>query len=169
MDFNEFGFPNVLQEASDRDPRRYPYGFFVSDVVGIFTWFSSPDELFDTFVEAEPTVYASGSEPGLDKLTEELQAIRKRVKRPVALTEKLRREVNEVLGDNADLEWWGNFDDLRKGTGEFETDLRTWFREARGDVADEEDFEEEVEADTSRPIEPYEVDEFIDYLKHYGS
>lgn len=174
MDFNEFGFPEVLQEASDRDPRQYPYGYFVSDVVGIFTWFRTTDELFDTFVDAEPTVYGSDAEPGGNKLAEGLEAVRRRVKRPVVLGEKLRGEINDVLGDSADLEWWGKLDDLLNGPGEFESDLRAWFRESQGAVEgedEEEDEEEEAEesdGDPSRPIESYEVEEFLDYLRDYG-
>jgi hypothetical protein len=170
MDFNEFGFPQVLQDASDRDPREFPLGCFVSDVVGTFTWFKSADALLDTFVEAEPAVYSGGSEPTLDKLTEGLEAIRRRVKRPVVLTEKLRQEINAVLGDSADLEWWGKFEDLLTGSGEFESDLRGWFRESQGDAVDEDEDEDEVEegGDPARPIESFEVEEFIDYLKDYG-
>ncbi len=168
MDLNEFGFPQVLEEASDRDPREYPFGCFVSDVVGIFTWFRTADELLDTFVDAEPAVYAAGSEPDLDKLTVGLEEIRRRVKRPVALTEKLRQEINEILDDNADLEWWGKFDELLKGPGEFETDLRGWFRESQGDAVDEDDDEGDGDTEPSRPIESFEVEEFIDYLKDYG-
>jgi hypothetical protein len=172
MDVNEFGFPEVLQEASDRDPRQYPYGYFVSDVVGIFTWFRTTDELFDTFVDAEPTVYGSDSEPGGNKLAEGLEAVRRRVKRPVVLGGKLRGEINDVLGDSADLEWWGQLEDLLKGSGEFETDLRAWFRESQGvvegETEEEEEGDEDSDGDPSRPIESYEVEEFLDYLRDYG-
>ena len=166
MDMNEFGFPQVLDDASERNPREFPFGYFVSDVVGLFVWFRSPDELFDAFVEAEPTVYAAGSEPDLERLTKGLGKIRLRVSRPVHLTEKLRQEINDALGDSADLEWWGRFEDLLKGTGEFATDLRGWFRESQGDEVDRDDDEEDE--DGSRPIEDYEVEDFVDYLKDYG-
>jgi len=166
MDFNEFDFPEVLEDARWRDPRKFSHGYFVSDVVGIFGWYRTTDELFDTFVDAQPAAYASRSEPGIDRMTEALEGIRSHVKRPVNLTEKLRREINDALGDNADLEWWGTFDDLLKGSGEFEIDLRGWFRESQVDSDDVDEMESD--ADPSRPIEPFEVEEFIEYLKDYG-
>ena len=149
---------------AERDARKYPWGMFTRDgnvlaAVGMFMWFSSTDEMAAYFCEVEPQTQ--------DVPRDELPMLQERIESALV---DLRAERNleaarEALNGGQEYwttEWWGTFEMLARGDGEWVEDLRTSFREAS-----EEHLDDDAEALRS-PIESGEEDAFVEFIRHYG-
>jgi len=152
-----------LNEAGQRDPREFPVGAFVGDTypiatVFVFVWFGSSTDLLDTLAECEPVLHLDPGTEEYKDILARLTAVRESQRPHDELTETLRGEFDAVLSDmEAGLRWWGTFDDLVAGEGEFERELRAAFRD------DPEDDEL-----AGRAISPDEADEFVGFVAEYG-
>jgi hypothetical protein len=65
------------------------------------------------------------------------------------LTESLRERVNVATGPILELVWWGSFENLCAGRGEFATAALQCFRKQQGGLA---------------PVTREEIDDFVDFL-----
>lgn len=146
-----------LETPHRRDPRDYPWGMFTSDDfvlanVGMFMWFADRSEMAAYIREAEPTIYdVTGAE--LDEL---MQAIEPSLSRLIAgeALESVRESLNGAQ-EHWNTQWWGTFEDLCTGQGEFESEVRIAFRELDGDGSPD-------------PIEAGEQARLIEFLADYG-
>lgn len=137
----------------NRDPREYPYGYFSGgsfalDSARVFMWFADEQDLIKHIADCDPAVY------DLDEA--ESVAFSNHVHRIFKVDNALSSENLELLNAAASsffcVDWWGTFDELTCGDGEFARQLRSEFREGESDS----------------PIVDLEMDDFIDLIQHYG-
>jgi len=143
--------------ASNRDPRRAPWGYYCSDDqvfgVGLFLWFKTKEELLRFLGEYE----GSNSEQhdqtdlraGLRKVTKQIGAGRLGL-------EKGRQHLNELLKGYIQIEWLGTFDEMLAGKHLFCQQLRADFLEV------------EDSALPAPRIPERSVKGFVDFLRNYG-
>jgi hypothetical protein len=130
--------------AMDRDPRRFPYGYFTGgssplDVARVFVWFATPEELLRHILEVEPRVgFQRRIRPLLQRAAEE------------GLSEALRLELDPGRDGGFVVDWWGSFEDLKSGRGGFARALLDDFFGTKRQ---------------SWMLEPGEEGRFIEYLK----
>lgn len=143
----------------ERDPRTYPWGMFTRDdsvlaPVGMFLWFSSPEELAAYVHEVEPRIYDLDDQERT-KVQGDIAAPLAELTSSDADLEGARVALNAAQ-DYFTTDWWGTFDVLCTGDGE-------WEKEPRAESRPDDDG-----AEADRPIGPDEADAFIEYLGHYG-
>ncbi len=128
--------------------------------VGIFQWFETKTAMLEyvghhlTFSSAGP----SDVDPG--RVADEARTLVETVgpeSNPEVL-EATRLELNKILRDFSQVEWWGSFEDLLQGNHPYAKEVRVWFRD-RSD-------KEEKAAD--RPIGESEVADFQAAIEEYG-
>jgi hypothetical protein len=103
--------------AHGRDPRKFIWGYFASDTlpesgVGLFFWFESPAELLAFIMDIETLAISD------KKKVKKVQDLIKRINFENKLTEELRKQINNILGD-IEIKWWGRFSDLCSGKSKF--------------------------------------------------
>lgn len=74
---------------------------------------------------------------------------------------RLREAFNELFEGEFQIPWWGPFDSLLRDTDEFPDEVRLSFWE---DYGEGEDWE-----GTSPPIPAEFMDDFVEFVGHYGS
>lgn len=149
----------------DRDPRAYVWGLYQRDVspsasldvsFGEFLWFGSPRELVTYIREVEPQVYCLHPQVQLDAYGPSVEPVLARLSAPDTGWEEARVDINRSQ-DIFRVVWWGRFETLCSGSGDFELEFR---REFRGlDGADK----------TASPIAASEMDAFIAFIGSYGA
>ena len=140
-------------KAIERDPRAGPYGYFsggsfVFDMTRIFMWFDTIEDL---------VFYISTCEPIARNLdNDQISAFKAEVNYifndNLELTNDKLLKVNQASKCFLCIDWWGCFNDLLSGNSKFSKHLRSCFRDGESDV----------------PIESDEVDDFIDFMRHFG-
>lgn len=137
-------------ERVSRDPRMFPVGYFGGDDTGLFFWFADETEMLEFLVEAEPEIYERDDAA---EVTEELrQAVGEG---PKTLSDGLLEELNQIFDGEPFIGWWGRFDQLLSGDGEFAVEIRNAFFDS-------------PEAETAPPVPSHRVEEFIDWMREYG-
>lgn len=155
----------VIERAASRDPREHPWGYFGQDVdeedaVGLFTWFATREDLLEALVECEPAVHWELDEEEFDQARTELEMVRLDLLTRPDLPDEARERCSDALAGEAEIAWWGRFEDLVHGDGAFERGLRASFREAMGEEGDDERRE--------RPVAPEEIAAFVEALGEIG-
>lgn len=156
----------VIERAASRDPREHPWGYFGQDVdeedaAGLFTWFTSREELLEALVECEPAVHWELDEEEFDQARAELEMVRLDLLTRPDLPDDARERCSEALAGEAEIAWWGRFEELLDGSKPFERELRVRFREALGEEGPDERRE--------RPIAGEELATFVEAVGEYGS
>ena len=151
-----------LNEACQRDPKKFPQCAFIGDdfvlsQVTLFFWFRDSSELLDSIAECEPAVYLDPAEPEYHEVSARLAKIRDSARPADTLSVDLMSQLQDVLRGHACIRWWGSLEDLISGDGEFEREVREDFHEGS----------DEREPD-GRVIEPEMVDDFVEFLRTYG-
>ena len=141
-------------EASERDPRDYPYGYltggsFALDTSRVFVWFGSLAEMLQHLESDEPRVYDLEPGAGLEEYQDRVRPVLRRV-REEGPSDALLRELEVAIDDAFAVEWWGTYADLREGRGPFGREL---VHEFLGEEREGERLKAEDE------------DEFVEYLK----
>ena len=140
-------------EAGGRDPRQFPFGVltggsFVLDSSRVFLWFETLSDLADHLNETEPRARNLEPSDGLEEYQAEIAPLLARL--PLeGLTEALREDLKPIIDDMFVIDWWGTFDDLRKGSGKVAEDVRSMFS---GDD------------DASALPDDADLDEFVEFL-----
>jgi hypothetical protein len=140
--------------AMDRDPRRFPYGYFTGgssplDVARVFVWFATPGELLKHILEVEPRVHGLARGRGLEGFQRRVRPLLQRAAEE-GLSEALRLELDPARDGGFVVDWWGSFEDLKSGRGGFARALLDdFFRTKR----------------QSWMLEPGEEGRFIEYLR----
>jgi hypothetical protein len=142
--------------ASERDPRRSPWGFFCSDDhvfgAGLFLWFKTREGLLQFLADHEgaDSEYHDKAtlRPAMRKIANQILA------RRLGL-EKGGERFNAVLKGHLDIEWIGEFKELLSGDHPFARKMRAEF------------FNSE-EGSPAHAIPAQEVADFIDLLRNYG-
>ena len=147
----------IATEATERDPQDYPYGYFAGggcalDHTRVFSWFQSLDELARHILEVEPRVFDVEPGEGLEELQAMIRPITTEACR-TGLCEELRVALDEALCRAFVIDWWGTFEDLCLGRGEF------------GRQVPDSYLGEEREGQT---LPSQEVSESAAFLKEYG-
>ena len=149
----------------DRDPRAYGWGLYQRDVppttsadlsFGEFLWFGSPRELATYIREVELQIYSLHPQDQLDGYQASVEPILARLSAPDPEWEETRVDIN-VAQDLFRVVWWGRFEALCSGSGDFELELRRQFQDLRG--AD----------DPASPIAASEMHDFIGFIASYGT
>lgn len=140
-------------KAIERDPRVGPYGYFsggsfVLDMTRIFMWFDSIEDLIFYITICEPITRNLDNDQ-MSAFKEEVSYI---LNENYELTSENLKKVNEASKYFLCIDWWGCFDDLLTEDSKFPKHLRSCFREDESDL----------------PIESDEVDDFIDFIRHFG-
>jgi hypothetical protein len=143
-------------QAIERDPRRYPLGYFtgssfVLSSVQVFVWFESVDALIQHISDVEPRLYHFDPGEGLEEYQERVRPILAAVKES-GLTEDLRVRLDNECSSDFRIDWWGTFEDLRAGRGEFGRDIL-------------DEFLGEDRAVQAVPDD--ELDDFVEFLKTF--
>jgi hypothetical protein len=149
---------NSLTTANDRDPRKFPLGYFsggafVLDSVRVFQWFATIEEVAAWIRDAEPKIAETEDQQDIARYARASEALLQNSSN----LEEARKAVAEALGPVLSFDWLGSFEELISGDSEFARDVRIGFWEH-----DDEDNNEP----TSIPAE--KVEEFIEFLKSYG-
>ena len=137
--------------ASERDPRRAPWGYYCSDDhmfgAGLFLWFKTKEGLLQFLAEHEGADSEQHDQttlrPAMRKVANQL------LDRGVGL-ENGRERFNALLKGHLDIEWVGQFDDLLSGESPFAQKLRAEFLDVAG------------------AISPQDARDFIEFLRNYG-
>ena len=141
---------DAASEVGSRDPRRCPFGYLAksdSDSLGdrsVF-WFPSIDELASFLIFHEPEVCED-----VDDRRDARNALKLLLQAPrghLELSEDLRERLNVALEPHLKIVWWGTFEDLCMGEGDFARNVLQSFRER-----------------FPAPVAPEEIDEFVDFL-----
>ena len=147
------GDPNATYKVLQRDPRQYPWGFYIEDMNGGFLkWFKSPKESLDFIVLEESEICTD--------IAEEITDIRNNLQSVVGASETLNatllNEVNQILGNYNEtrIKWWGEFSKLCKGEEEY----------SRGII---ESFAGYCSCKT-KTITPEYEQKFIEYIHEWG-
>ena len=140
--------------AMDRDPRRFPYGYFTGgssplDVARVFVWFATPEELLRHILEVEPRVHGLARGRGLEGFQRRIRPLLQRAAEE-GLSEALRLELDPGRDGGFVVDWWGSFEDLKSGRGGFARALLDDFFGTKRE---------------SWMLEPGEEGRFIEYLK----
>ena len=156
----------VIERAASRDPREHPWGYFGQDVdeedaAGLFTWFRTREDLLEALVECEPAVHWELDEEEFDQARAEMEMVRLDILGRDDLPDEARERCCDALAGEAEIVWWGRFDDLLGGGRAFERGLRLRFREALGETRPEERL--------ARPISDAELPTFVEAVGEYGS
>ena len=142
----------------DRNPNKYPYGSLEMDHMGMcmFYWSDSPRNKLLTILSLPKTLEWDKEElnilePILGKYRNEGVVAN--------LDGDLLADINKVIKDQGwEILWWGRFEELIIGEGEFEKDMRSSFREHHDSDSGLSD----------EPILKKEQKDFIRYLQNYG-
>ena len=149
----------------DRDPRAYGWGLYKRDVsptasvdlsFGEFLWFGSPRELATYVGAVGPQIYFLHPQDQLDVYQASVEPILARLSAPDPEWEETRVDIN-VAQDLFRVVWWGRFEALCSGSGDFELELRRQFRDMGG-----------IDGPAS-PIGPSEMDDFVAFIASYGT
>ncbi|HSQ68503.1 MAG TPA: hypothetical protein VLM41_00345 [Steroidobacteraceae bacterium] len=140
--------------AMDRDPRRFPYGCFTGgssplDNARVFVWFATPEELLQHILEVEPRVHGLARGEGLEAFQRRIRPLLRRAAEE-GLSEALRLALDPASDGGFVVDWWGSFDDLKSGRGDFARALLDDFFVAKRQTW---------------MLEPGEEGRFIEYLK----
>ena len=117
------------EAATQRDPRSFPFGFlsggsFVLDSSRMFSWFESPEALLSHLRDIMPLEYGIEPGPHLTAFQATLASVLDRARRE-GLTETIRLDLAPIIADFAVVDWWGAFDDLRRGPSETAVFIRS--------------------------------------------
>jgi len=114
--------PDAAYKVSQRDPRQYPWGFYIVDMNGgLLKWFQSPKELLDFIVLEEPEMCTD--------IEEEIANIKNNMKSVIGasrtLNSTLLNDLNNILVNcnETRIEWWGEFSKLCKGEEEYSREI----------------------------------------------
>ena len=112
------GDPDANYKVLQRDPRQYPWGFYIEEMNdGFLKWFESPKELLDFIVLEESEICTD--------IAEEIADIRNNLLSVLGasktLNSTLLNAVNQILGNYNEtrIKWWGEFSKLCKGEEEY--------------------------------------------------
>lgn len=156
------------RDANERIPNSSTWGIFTLGVpaaigssVGVFLWFETRNDLL-AFV-AEDLCFAPHGLAGSDpfEITDKVREVIVRVRTDEMDGEEGRIEVNEILRNFSQIEWWGIFADLRSAQHPYAAIVVNEFREqqtgepsaADGDVVE---------------IGDDELEEFREFISNWG-
>ena len=147
---------NLLQDPTERDPRSAPFGIFtggsfVLDSVRVFCWFQSLDLLADYLLTSMPELYDFDEEYKAE-YQQRMAPLVQQMRRD-GFTEALREQLNQTVKDVYIIEWWGLFDELVENETEFARGISSGFLD---------------DNEAERPIQPEELDDFVEHLKTCG-
>ena len=129
--YSWYGNPDATFELSQRDPRQYPWGFYVEDInSGFLKWFESPKELLDFIVLEEPEIHMGIEEeceicPDVEEITKIRNNLQSVIGASETLNSTLLDDVNKILCnyDEKRIKWWGEFSKLCQGEEEYSREL----------------------------------------------
>jgi hypothetical protein len=127
-----------------RVPQTDSFGYFASDDhpfgAGTFRWCESVQQVLEILIEVDPHLY---SDDGDLKA-----ALRRGVPDETSeLTDELLSALNGIAKGAFRIEWWGSFESLCSGQGEFSG------RVVQGFLADlQADLDDELEGEGARPL-----------------
>jgi len=159
-----------LEATHEADPRTSPFGYFSGDDweggAGMFHWFESEDALMRGITQDLPSAVGDLDEDELEEYRTELASVLQTFPPGKRLGSKCFSALQDALSGFQSLEWMGTFTDLCKSMDGWSSKVRADFRA----MSDDDDCEAEDEdlAQSARPIESDEVDEFIAYVHAYG-
>ena len=136
---------DVAAEAMERDAREFPFGYltggsFVMDSVQVFVWFKSLEDLLQHIRDVEPRVYDLEPGQGLKDYQMRVGPLLESV-RADGFAESLRLRLNAAVNEAFVVDWWGRYDELRTGRGEFARELLDHYldEDRRGQVLPEDE------------------------------
>lgn len=165
--FDEEKMVEEIEQKSERlcKYRKGNIGFFsfgdaspaIGGGIGVFLWFNSHDELYkflaDYFVVLAPGPSSADHEAvfvAVGGLVQELAA--GKLEKNEAI-----KKINEAAKNFSQIEWWGTFEDLCHGNGEFQEEVRGRFLGRHDKVAKKN---ESVPKERGK--------EFVRFLSEYG-
>ncbi len=109
----------ILQTAIERDPRTAGAGYLIQDrmTITLACWFPSEAEALSAIRDLEPWM-TDDPEGCLTALGAVVGANADK------LTEDLRNRINEVVREDFQILWWGDFEDLCVADGEVQREMR---------------------------------------------
>jgi len=156
-----------LENATDLDPSKYPYGFFCRDAwqggAGAFQWYDSDDQALFAIKNDLIGLLSSGDESTADAA---LASIANLIDESVmSLSEITLKDLNECLIPvQQRIDFIGTFEQLCTADKDFEKDLRQQFRESELEFLELDDL---LSGELHRPIEEIDLEKFSDWVKDY--
>lgn len=157
----------IGEVAHQRDPREFPWGYFsygdapggIGGGTGLILWFASHREMLDFFLhhELESHWLENADEDERAEVLREVRTALEPLSESKSGLQSALAAANEPLRNLVQLTWWGRFEELVSGSGEFAMHLRSFFR---SDDSDEEG--------RSSPITDAELSDFVESLQEYG-
>lgn len=147
-----------------RDPRTYRWGLYHCDVpptasfglsFGEFLWFSSPREMATYIREVEPQIYCLPQHQLDASYRATVEPLLARLSDQNPEWEETRVNINAAQ-DKFRVVWWGRFEGLCSGSGDFELEVRRRFRDLEG-----------VD-DPASHIAASQMDDFIAFIGSFG-
>ena len=163
---------NELDDLADRDPRKFPYGFYLVDDCkqetsgsGGFTWHTTEKDMIDSLKRILIGLLSEDEDINLEQAGSSLSEIFKPDINNL-VSEARHKMLTDYLfdiGSPVRCDFLGSFKDLCIGESEWVRDVRHDFRWA---VLD--DAENIPDEEIGNPIMNHEVDDFIEYISTYG-
>lgn len=149
-EWEDIHLDDVAEALLSRDPRRYPFGYSAkrdtdSSWVRSLFWFSSTEELASFLIFYEPEFCEDADERR--DARNALKLLLRDSRGNVELSEDIRERLNLALEPHLEIVWWGPFEDLCMGEGNFARSVLQSFRELY-----------------PAPVAPDEIKEFVDFL-----
>jgi hypothetical protein len=156
----------ALLDSSSADPRRCAFGFFASDDFpfgpGAHHWYGSLAALHRALVHDLPFAFLDDEPEEIAELERELMIETEGMTTIEALGTVGAQSLAESLQGVQRLCWVGTFDELRLGSTEWALRMRSEFRE-------QQCLESPATTSPELPLHDTELEEFIDFLAHYGT
>lgn len=152
----------ALNEAHEKLPEKDSWGLFAySDAppvicgsgIGAFSWFDSRIDMIEFVAENLAWWHPAPSSMEPMEIATGVKAILKETDPTIADLEQLRSDLNEFMQNMWQIEWWGQFQDLCEGAGEFPTKIRGSFCENN---------------DVPEAISENRIRDFGEYMRNYG-
>jgi hypothetical protein len=156
----------ALLDSSSADPRQFVFGFFAADDFafgpGAHHWYGSLAALHRALVHDLPFAFLDDEPEECAEFERELVLATEGMTTIEALGSVGAQTLAESLQGVQRLCWVGTFDELRLGSTEWALRMRSEFREHQC-------LESPATTSTELPLTDTELEEFIDFLAHYGT
>ena len=161
---------NELDNFSDRDPREFPYGFYLIDDwaggSGSFTWYKTEKNMVDSLKRILLGFLSQDEDRKIKDVKSRLSGLIKSVTVENIVGNELQVKIVAFLnGEDSPIrcDYIGTFSGLCNDSDEWVCDVRDSFRWAVLDGAESLSVEE-----MKSPIKKDEINGFVEYLSSYG-
>lgn len=158
------GGGDVTLVEPEPDPRVAPFGYFGTDRfgTGMFRWSGNVQESLARYVQEDLLGGLLEDEATIEKVT----ALHNGWKQSGAGLTDVLAQLNAVTGDDSTVVWFGTFDELAHGGGDFAREVRQAWRHSQGGCSSPVALGDNESAEG--PVPDSALSEFIAFIATYG-